>query len=167
MSRSDFKALLNEQKCKVGRNGGPGGYFYPDPWYEFAVGENRPNECLWQPHDHCMWDANHKQPQVRFARLFALSAFDTLGLASSFSMRTAARLGSAFSVSCQTKIGNLFDGNSLSLLDFYHMGSSLSLEVEPYRGFARCILAIFQKYRIFAQFFVIPFKPHCEGDGNP
>ena len=25
-------------------------------------------------------------------------------------------------------------------------------EVEPYRGFARCILAIFQKYAIFAQF---------------
>ena len=25
-------------------------------------------------------------------------------------------------------------------------------EVEPYRGFARCILAIFHKYAIFAQF---------------
>ena len=27
-----------------------------------------------------------------------------------------------------------------------------SFEVEPYRGLARCILAIFQKYVIFAQF---------------
>ena len=29
---------------------------------------------------------------------------------------------------------------------------SPAAEVEPYRGFARCILAIFQKYAIFAQF---------------
>jgi hypothetical protein len=33
--------------------------------------------------------------------------------------------------------------------------------VEPYIVVLHsCILAIFQKYRIFAQFFVIPFKPH-------
>ena len=31
-------------------------------------------------------------------------------------------------------------------------------EVEPYRDLARCILAIFQKYAIFAQFWRIPLS---------
>ena len=59
-----------------------------------------------------------------------------------------------------------YSGIRLTSLAFYdqagvsrrdtHGGKS---EVEPYRGFARCILAVFQKYAIFAQFQRTPLSP--------
>ena len=61
-------------------------------------------------------------------------------LASTFSMRTMARIGSTFSVICQVRVGNEIDGLNLSNLGFNHIGSNLSL-----RSFSRFGSALSQE----------------------